>query len=313
VAFAVAVSAVRPARAEPDATTRRAAIELAVDGMKRFDAQDYAGALAKLAAANQLLPAPSLTLHIGRCLEQLGRLCEAAAAYRTAVSFDLGPSAKAALRESQADARRELARLEPTIPTVSVTVRGDGAAEAEVLADGKRIGSAGPFTLDPGRHQLAARSGDRTVARAIELDRGQRVELVLELPPLPARPPVTEPQAPAPPDVPAPSPVWRVVGWSTVAAGGAAFAVGAATAVVGAVRQGDLESRCPERRCQPADWNDAEAFNQLRVVSGATLIAGAALAAAGTVIVLAAPGAAADPASAWLTVGPSAVNVRGVF
>lgn len=73
--------------------------------IERFEAQDFAGALANFEAAHALLPLPALKYNIAHCLEELGRVSEACAAYREVRDFGHGDQGV------RAESLRSLARL----------------------------------------------------------------------------------------------------------------------------------------------------------------------------------------------------------
>jgi hypothetical protein len=306
--WALAASPTTPALAQPappiDPSARRTALLLADEGLHAFEEGDFRVALEKLRAADQLVPATTLKIRVARSLAKLGRLREAAVAYRGTIDVKLDATAKPQHREAQLEAERELAALMAELPKVRVTLRGAGAERAAVRIDGEPVASvAEPVAVDPGRHRVEARLEGRVVERELEVKTGEHAEVVLDLAPpaapAPARPP------PEPEDGGA---TLRVLGWIGVGVGGAALTAGAITTTLAAVAQSDLEERCPERRCQPADHDDAETFNALRIVSTVTLVSGGVLAAGGVALVL-----AAGEARAEARFGPGTATARVRF
>jgi len=81
----------------------------------------------------------------------------------------------------------------------------------------------------------------------------------------------------------------RTLGWIGVGVGGAGIVAGAVLGGVVLARESSLKEEdrgCPDA-CREADAVDS--YNRLRIVSGATFIAGAVTAAAGGVLLLTAP------------------------
>jgi tetratricopeptide (TPR) repeat protein len=68
----------------------------------------HAEALESLKRAEAIGTAPTLRLHVGRCLAALGRMDEAIEAYRSIVDTPLDAAAPAAFRDARASAEAEL-------------------------------------------------------------------------------------------------------------------------------------------------------------------------------------------------------------
>ena len=95
--------------------------------------------------------------------------------------------------------------------------------------------------------------------------------------------------------------------------------VGAVTGAISLSKVGDLEEKCPDHRCSPADQATADQARTLGTVSTVGFIAGGALVAAGVVLLVIRP-SGGDPAAARsglrvtaATAGPGGITLRGTF
>jgi hypothetical protein len=296
--------------AKPTGAERQTALKLGGEALDLYTAGDYGAALEKFQKADDLVPAPTLKLHIARCLAKLDRMKEAAEKYREVIATELDASSPQVHRDARKKAVPELAELLEAIPTARAIVKGPGAADAKLLMDGKlldvsQIGEK--MSLDPGHYRFEARIEDRKAVREIDLERGQDERVVLHLP---------EPEVSSPPPVEggedSDALAWQIGGWAAVGLGAAGLAVGAVLGAIVLDEESDLEARCPDRRCPPEAHDDAKSFDGKRIGSTVGFIAGGVFAAAGVTILLLAPGGPAEVAVQPL-VGPGFVGLRGAF
>ncbi len=110
-----------PAGAQ-SAADKATARQLAIQGVEAYRKKDYAGALGKLSRAQNLYDAPVHLVYIARASAKLGKLVEAAEAYRKLVRTRLGAGAPDAFREAVEDGKKELPELEPRIPKLRIDV-----------------------------------------------------------------------------------------------------------------------------------------------------------------------------------------------
>ncbi len=98
---------------------------------------------------------------------------------------ELGPDDPRPWRDAQRNARRELAKLEPRVPLVTIEVMGKGADEATVVIDGDEtppelIGVAQP--IDPGKHKVMVKApGRRSKTVKFSIGEGDTKTLSLKL------------------------------------------------------------------------------------------------------------------------------------
>ncbi len=312
LAFAALTIAAAEARAQPvDLETKSAARKLGVEGQKLFESGDVAGALEKFNLADSLVPAPTLGLRAARCLSLLGRLVEASERYLDVTRMQLDRSAPAVMRKAQVDALTEREKLLPTIPSLEVTIEGPTGAGVTVIIDAKALppallGQKRP--VDPGTHRVEAKRADTTVARDVTVKPSEAGQVMLKLPPLPAKP--------KPPD----TFPYRAVGFSGLAVGVAGMLFGGINGILALTTDQKLVTRCgSDHSCPPAAWPQADAFDLMRAFTTAGLVVGVSGLAVGIPFLLAAPGpprpttetpqaARIDP---WIGLG--AAGVRGTF
>jgi len=309
-----------PPAAAQTSSERTSARRLAGEGLDLMKAGDYEAALDKFQRADELVPAPTLKIRVARCLAELDRMREAADVYRDIIATELKPWAPAPHRKARKEAVPELSSLLEQLPSVLVTVEGPGADEAEVTMAGTPLPPevlAERQTLDPGVYVFTAAVGERKVREELELERGKKMRVTLVLPPIET----DEPGGGGPGgSVEAVNAEPYLIGsYVAFGIGGAALIAGAATGGVVLSQRGDLEDRCPNG-CLPAEHDDAQAFNDMRIASTALFVVAGVGAAVGTVLFLLAPDEAApeDPPEAGTIViepmiGLGALGLRGSF
>jgi hypothetical protein len=137
------------------------------EGVELEKKGDYAGALAKLRAAEQIKSTAGLRYHKAYCLEMTGKLVAAEDEYEAAESL-----AKETNKTDTLEAiKKQLDPLRPRIPRMSmrlttpvkdVSVSIDDEKKEVVLLDGR------PFRVDPGEHTIVVKApGYRTFTKKV--------------------------------------------------------------------------------------------------------------------------------------------------
>jgi hypothetical protein len=164
------------------------------EAKKKFDADDFAGALPLYEKADTLYPGSAPKHKIALCYDKLGKTAEAVAAYKAFLGSN--PSDKYADRVTAANAR--VAELEATMPsTVIIKVAPEGVA-AQITVNGTP--ATGPeLTLPAGEHTIVVTAeGHTPLTEVVTLRGNEKRELSLTLTPaaapLPPEPPPVEPQ-----------------------------------------------------------------------------------------------------------------------
>jgi hypothetical protein len=296
------------AATEPPAVS--AARALMEEGVKLYDAGEYAAALDRFEQARAMVRFPTVGLMSARALEKLGRLVEASERYLAVSQTVPESNASAAQRDAPIKAAREREALLPRIPVLEIRVGGASAGSARVTVDGTALREEDigrPYLVDPGHHHVEASRGDRRAAKDVDLGEGARKEVLLDL-------------------IPALD-AWRPLGIAALGVGGAAIFVGVVTGAVVLSTEHDLYAKgCANATGPPPLTGEVNRYNALRIVSSTGLVGGAALAGAGAAIFLLVakrgPATARGPAKApaispWIgsasALVPALAGVQGEF
>jgi PEGA domain len=203
------------------------------DGVTKYTAGDFAGALVDFQAADGVKQTPQTARYIGLCLDKLGRFDEALTAYNR---FLGDVPAKMAAQGDEIKAR--VAAIQQLPGKLHVT--SDPAASAFSI-DGKPAASPTPTDVDipPGHHTLHfSAAGHDPVDKDVDVTYASRQDVNATLPvSAPPPPPVAIVSAPPPPAAvppppitppPPPAPHSNTAAWIT--GGAAVVAVGVGTA-----------------------------------------------------------------------------------
>lgn len=162
---------------------KAAARELAKQGAEAFNAGKHAEALDFMTRAEALVHAPPHLLYIARAQAALGKLVAAREAYLKVTREELATTAPRAFKDAQAQAKEEVAAIEPKIAQLRVVVEGGGGNKVTVKLDGQAVPPAlvGVHRpVDPGKHVAVAYPvGLSPVEKQIELKEGERGEVKL--------------------------------------------------------------------------------------------------------------------------------------
>lgn len=101
------------AKTATDESPAARAVELGRLGRTRFDAEDWAGALAAFEEAESLVHSPVFVLHMARCELRLGHADRARALYRSVAEEELPADAPVQWKNAQTEARAELPLVAP--------------------------------------------------------------------------------------------------------------------------------------------------------------------------------------------------------
>lgn len=178
----ISYSSIAGAVSDEERAGARAAANAGLDAIADQRWQDAIGYFQK---AESIVHAPPHLLNIARAHEKLGQLVEAREAYLKVVREELPADAPKAFRQAQADARSELAALEPRVPRVSVVVQGAGELPVKVHMNGNLVpdGLVGvPRPLNPGSYEFQAfAEGARSNPSTLVLREGAAETMVLTL------------------------------------------------------------------------------------------------------------------------------------
>lgn len=294
--LAVALYAMPAHAEEPSEADRATARALAREGYDALQKKDYERAEDRFRRADALVHAPTIVVDHARALTGLGRFVEACERYSLVIREGVPANAPWPWKQAVNDATRELAQIEPRRAWLKVTVKG--ATRPQVLVDTDEVPGASlgvPRATDPGQRRVrVSANGFRPSEQLVELDEGEKREVVVELEALPIEDVTLEEDQPEPEPQSAPLVVKpdRTLAYIGFGVGGAGIIVGSVTGVLALSLHSDLSKRCgKDRECEAT--SDAQAnnfnsdnsrFNTLGTISGVAYGIGVAAAAAGAVL-----------------------------
>jgi hypothetical protein len=273
----------------------RAGARAAADqGYDAFERGEWEAALDLFGRAESLVHSPVQMLYVARSNARLNRLIEAQEAYLRIVREPLPADAAMAVKKAHQDGARELAALEPQLPSVSIEVEGvSGTEPLEVSQDGHvlppaLVGVAHP--VNPGEHTWQARSGSRqSTPETRSVAAGSQLSLKLTLPEaeielvVPKAAPAPAPDAAAPPQAKpgssGPSP-WVYVGFGVAATG---LGVGTGFLLHKSHLEDQIRSTCSDAGCfatpenveRKSDADRAGLISAIAYTTGGVALAGA--------------------------------------
>ncbi len=147
----------------------------------------FAEALDKMQRAEKLYDAPVHLIYIARAQVKLGQLVEGAETYRRLARTQLGSGAPEVFQQAVADAKTELADLEPKIPALRIDVEPADAEDLKLAIDGSEL-SAAVVGVDcptnPGAHKVtASAAGYAEAEEAVTLGEADKKVVKLTLQP----------------------------------------------------------------------------------------------------------------------------------
>ena len=174
-------AAVCPAHhAQAAEITKEQARALFQEALALVAAGDYATALDKLQQVASFKRTPQVVYYIAVCHEKTGKLVMALGEYRIALADGQAAGAQDVVDEASA----AIKNLEPRIPMLTID-KGEGAAAATILVDGKEIGDAAiglPMPFDPGTRVVVAQaSGYRPFRQEVKLAEGEKTAIEVSL------------------------------------------------------------------------------------------------------------------------------------
>lgn len=297
---------------EPGEGERAKARVLAEEALGHMHEQRWAQAQTLLSQAYTLMPVPTLALLEGRALERLGRLIDARVRYERASRTELAADVPEAFTAAREEATRELARLERSIPRVTLMVRGRGAADPglKLLLNGKILAPserARPVLLDPGTHRVQVELAQEELASmSLTVVEGEQKSVFL----------LVAAHRPAPvskaPSLPQDADPQRTAGWLAFGVGGAGLGFGIVTGFMMLDAKTTLDEACTAT-CPAAMSDELAKFRTTRTLSAVGYATGLVGAAVGTLLFL----SIGEPSSPEQRVGfwsdGKQLGVRGSF
>jgi tetratricopeptide (TPR) repeat protein len=303
VIAALGGSAMADDAAPQTSSEHRQANALYKEGVRLYNAGEYAGALDLFQNAYHRYPDPRILFSIATTLRQMGRTVEAANAYQRFVD---DPTAEAQL---VADTQTVLKVLDATIGKVEIGFDGPAGEiqveDSEWMPAGTKL-----VRVEPGSFIVRGRRDGFTAEIVGRVAAGASETVTLRWVAKPEAPkPVAPPQAAKPIEPAQPAPIaeepHHTVAYA-IGGGGAALVVGAVVLELAAhAKVSDAEAACPSLACTDPAYSQAQAL-----LDQASSRRTAALVVGGAGVVGVAIGAAlyltAHPADSRVRVAPTA-------
>jgi hypothetical protein len=277
-----------PPRTEAELVAAR---QLFAEALRDEQDRRFEVALDRFRRVREVRDTASVEYRIATCLEGLGRLAEALAAYDDAIRMTEGD---ATAGDVAAGSRERIDALSRRVAHLHLTLSTHAAPDAELRVDG-RPQAGGDIVLDPGSHRVEATATGAAPFRSdIALPEGGGLSLTVPLDPLPA----TAKAAPGDDErrmgerrsQATSTATW---GWVALSAGGVLVAASATSFIL---RERDIRTAnrdCPGGGCLgEIDAEALSATNRARIEGplGAGLgAAGVAAVALGVYLVVASP------------------------
>ena len=204
------------------AADKATARNLATAGIKLYQQQKFEEALDKLKRAQELYDAPVHLLYMARCYVKLGKLVEGAESYRRLVRTELDANSPEVFQTAVSDGEKELAEVEPRVPTLTINVEPSTVAGLQIVLDGEPVSAAVVGVerpVNPGERVVSAEApGYLKVETSAMVKEGQTQQVSLRLevdPDAPKEPPPGEAAPPGQGGTTPPPPVNTEEDWKT--------------------------------------------------------------------------------------------------
>ncbi|MGZ3456411.1 MAG: hypothetical protein ACXVEF_42800 [Polyangiales bacterium] len=304
----------RTSHAQPSSATIAGAQVLVGEGRKLRAAGDLHGARERFESAYLLVPTPIIGLDLGKAREALGFLIEARVVLLESSALPPIANESAESKAARAEAIRVANELDGRIPTLAVSIEGaESGVKVVVTIDGVEVPEAdlaSPRKVNPGKHVVLARMGNRQERTQVELAEKEAKIASIVFAPVKALPEPVKPPIKPPPEQPR---VYRTslltyVGFSVAGAG---LVVGTITGIVAVKKAHTFTSACDKKDQCPlstqSDYDQSRNFGNVSTVS--FIVTGVGLAVG--VYGLLSPELVPAPVAVSLGVG--SVSVHGAF
>ena len=289
------------AQSEADKSTARS---LAQEGQVALEKGDFTRAEDRFRRADALYHVPSVALGLAQAQVGLRRLVAAQETYKTIVREGVPPKANEAMVRAVSDAKKELAALEPRVPSVVFAV--EGPSDPNLFLDGSPLSNAVLGVrrpIDPGEHRFrAAAAGFKTHETTFVVSEGQTQNVKLRLdaaPPPPAIHPMPPPARAVASGDAGPGQrdrassvggTWmKPVGVTAIVVGSVGLAAGVVTGILAIGEHNVLEQDCSFGECPPERRDTLDNFRTLSTISTISVVVGVVGLGGGITLVALAP------------------------
>lgn len=277
--------------AEPSAADIAQAREIGQQAIAAFEAANYAEAEKLFLSAQNLFPAPTLTLGLARAQVKLGKLVAAQESYNKIVreqsqNANLPPAFKDALDSAKSEVGPVSAKI------ANVVIRVDGAPNPTVTLDGQPVSSAGlglKRPVDPGSHAVHAEApGFKPADASFQVAEAGAAELNLKL----EKPGPGDGVAGAQPGTGGSVPEQagpssgnnKTLAYAAFGVGGAGIVLGGVTGLIAVSKHGKLADACTNGKCPSNQAAAIRSYKTMGTLSTVGFIVGVLGAGTGAVL-----------------------------
>lgn len=266
-----------PSVAEPSAAQKETARGLMAEARELRESGELAAALKRFIAADALMRVPTTGFEVAATQAQLGQLVEARETLRRVMAIPPAPDEPEPFREARARAQKLDQQLLSRIGALTFTVTGTEPERVQLVVDGEAVPVAAlsvPFRVNPGRHVVVARAGDRELRREVIAVESGAVEVQLSF----AAPPVTAKPTAERASVSTRSESER--SWPTLAYVGGGVAIvgivaGSLTGISAISHKNSAKRDCVGGSCPPSSWSDLDSAHSMATASTVGFAVGA--------------------------------------
>jgi hypothetical protein len=290
------------AQALPSAAQRETARQLMAEGRRLHERGDLTGALGRFSAADAIMNVPTTALEVAATQAELGKLIEARESLLRLLVRQQRSTDPEPFNEARAKALALSDQLAARIGSIVVTTSGVSEAEGlDVKVDGEvvpkeMIGLR--LRVNPGTHQVVARSRGRELSQELDVAEGQVLEIALKFAPAALSSVADEPRAAPPPAAPKKPPVQATAARTRPPApkartsdpqgstsdlvylgagvGTLGVAIGLAGGVSAVLHKNSAEAGCTNNVCPPSTWRDLETAQNMASISNVGFVIGGA-------------------------------------
>jgi hypothetical protein len=290
------------AQAQPSAVQRETARELMAEARRLRERGDLKGALGRFSAADAIMNVPTTTLQVATTQVELGKLIEARESLLRLLGTRQGPADPEPFNDARAKALALSQQLVARIGSLVITVNGLSEADGlDLSVDGEIVPKEMVglrLRVNPGAHQIVARSQGRELSQEVEVAEGQALEIALSFVKAPASSAAGERGAVAPTGarekpaapltasrtLPPPSPaspsgsqgrtselVYLGAGVGTLG-----VAIGVVGGISAVVHRNAAKSGCTNNVCPSSTWRDLQTAHNMATVSNVGFVIGGA-------------------------------------
>lgn len=260
-----------------------------------MEAGHFDSACPAIEESERIDPRPGTLFTVAECDASWGKVATALARYQEYV--DLVPRLAADQQQrhkARVDiANAQIAKLKPTVPTLTLVLPANAAAGTSVTRNGEVLKGAAlglPLPVDPGEYSIVTHAPggtERETRVSIALGEAKRVSLDVSAAPAPSATPTPSlPSGSEAAAAPAHGSQRRTAAYVAGGIGIAGVALGAVTGILVIGKKDTIKSNCSDIDCNDAGLSAANSAKTLATISDIGFGVGLAGLAVGTILLL---------------------------